>query len=73
MDHLTMESVKLNFFPPVNDIRILVIACPILGILVLAPTAIPINGAVALMSGFKNLFQAVCVPLKKTLWFFTFY
>ena len=58
-----MESVTLKIFPPVNDFKVLVIACPILGFLVLAPTAIPINGAVGIMSGFKNLFGATCVPL----------
>ena len=44
--------------------NILGVACRIFGLLVLALTAIVINGAVALIAGFKNLFQAVCVPLK---------
>ena len=42
----------------------LVNACPSFGLFVLTLTAIPINGAVALTADFKNLFPAVCVPLK---------
>ena len=57
-------SVKLKILPPEKGFRILVVACPTFGFLVLALTAIPINGAVALIAGFKNLFQAVCVSLK---------
>ena len=56
-------SVKLNILPPEIDFKILVVACPTFGFLVLAETAIPIKGAVALRAGFRNLFHAVCVPL----------
>ena len=44
---------------------IVVVACPTFGFLILALTAVPINGAVALIAGFKNLFQVVSVLLKK--------
>ena len=57
-------SVKLKILPPDILLRILVVACPTFGFLVLAVTAIPINGAVALIAGLRNLFQAVFVPLK---------
>ena len=57
-------SVKLKILPPEIDFKILVVACPTFGFLVLALIAIHINGAVALIAGFRNLFQAVCVPLK---------
>ena len=40
----------------------LVVACTTFGLLVFAPTAIPINGTATIRAGFKNLFQAVCVP-----------
>ena len=50
--------------PPLMLFNILVNACPTLRFLVFAETAIPISGAVALNAGFRNLFQAVCVPLK---------
>ena len=43
--------------------NVLVVACPTFGFLVFAETAIPINGAVSLIAGFRNLFQVVCVPL----------
>ena len=56
-------SVSDKILPPDILFRILVVASPTFGFLVLAVTAIPINGAVALIAGFKNLFQAVCVPL----------
>ena len=58
-------SVKLNFLPREIDLNLLVVACPTLGFFVFAETAIPINGAPTLTAGFKNLFQAVSVPLKK--------
>ena len=57
-------SVKLKSLPPEIDFRTLAVACPTFGFLVFAETAIPLNGAVALIAGFRNLFQAVCVPLK---------
>ena len=56
-------SVRLNTLPPLIDLRILVVACPTFGFFVLALTAIPIKGADALIAGFRNLFQAVCLPL----------
>ena len=57
-------SVRPNILPPENDFKKLVVVCPTLGFFVLAEMAIPINGTVAIIAGFKNLFQAVCVPLK---------
>ena len=57
-------SVKLKILPPLMLFNIFVVAAATFGFLVLAPTAIPINGADALIAGFRNLFQAVCVPLK---------
>ena len=57
-------SVKLKIFPPENDFKILVVAAATFGFFVLAPTAIPINGAATLTAGFKNLSHAVFVPLK---------
>ena len=56
-------SVSDNILPPDILFKILVVACPTFGFFVYAETAIPINGAVALIAGFRNLFQAVCVPL----------
>ena len=56
-------SVRLNILPPEIDFKILVVACPTFGFFVLALTAIPINGAATLTTGFKKLFQAACVPL----------
>ena len=64
LNPLPCMSVKLKILPPDILLRILVVACPTFGFLVLAVTAIPINGAVALIEGLRNLFQAVCVPLK---------
>ena len=49
-------SVSDTNLPPENDFRILVVARPTLGFLVLALTALPINGAVALIAGFRNSF-----------------
>ena len=56
-------SVKLDILPREIDINLLVVACPAFGFLVLALTAISISGAATLTERFKNLFQAVCVPL----------
>ena len=53
---LPCMSVKLKILPPDILFRILVVACPTFGFFVFAETAIPINGAVALIAGFKNLF-----------------
>ena len=52
-------SVKPNILPPDIDFNILVVACPTFGLLVL-----PVNVAATLTAGLRNLFQAVCVPLK---------
>ena len=57
-------SVSDKIIPPEIDFIKLVVACLAFGFLVLALTAITINGAATLTAGFKNLFQAVCVPLK---------
>ena len=57
-------SVSDKILPPEIDFNILVVACPTFGFLVLALTAVPINGTATLTAGFRNLFQAVCVPLK---------
>ena len=62
MIYITFKQSPI--LPPEIDFRILVVACPTLGFLVLALTAIPINGAVALIADFRIFFQAVCVPLK---------
>ena len=55
--------VKLKILPLLIDFKIFVVACQTLGFLVLAERAKPINGAATLTAGFKNLVQAVCVPL----------
>ena len=52
-------SVKLNFLPPVNDFKILVVAAPTLAFLHFAPTAIPITGASVLIVGLRKLNYAV--------------
>ena len=59
---LPWMSVKLNVLLQDILFDILVVACPTLGFLVSALTAMPINGAATLTADFKNLFQAVCVP-----------
>ena len=64
LNPLPRRSVSNKILPPVILFNILVVACPFFGFLVFAETAIPINGAVAIIVGFRNLFQAVCVPLK---------
>ena len=56
-------SVKPKILQQDILFNILVVASPTLGFLVLALTAMPINGAATLTADFKNLFQAVCVPL----------
>ena len=55
-------SVRFNTLPPDIFFKILVVASPTFGFFVLAETTIPLNGAVALLAGLRNLFQAVCVP-----------
>ena len=61
---LQCMSVKLKILPQHILFNILVVACPTLGFLVLALTAMPINGAATLTADFKKLFQAVCVPVE---------
>ena len=48
-------SVTYKNLPTEIVFKILVVACPTFGFVVLALTAIPINGTVALIAGFKNL------------------
>ena len=57
-------SLKIENLPLDIDFKIFVVACPTFGFLVLAPTAMPINGAATLTAGFQKLFQVVCDPLK---------
>ena len=57
-------SVRLKVLLLEIDFKIIVVACPTFGFFVLALTAISINGAVALIEGLRNIFQAVCVHLK---------
>ena len=57
------RSVRDDFLPP-DILKILVVAGPTFGFLVLLLTAIPLNGAATLKAGFKNLFQAPCFSLK---------
>ena len=54
-------SVSDKLLPPDILFKIVVVSCPTLRFFVLV---IPIKGAVAVIAGFRNLFQAVCVPLK---------
>ena len=54
---------------PEIDFKKLLVACPTFGFLVLALTAIPINGAATLTAGLRNLLQAVLCPLKDFLKF----
>ena len=63
LNPLPCISVSDKILPPLIDFNILVVACQTFGFLVLALTAIPINGAVALIAALRNLFQVVCVPL----------
>ena len=57
-------SVSDTISPHEIDFKLLVVACPTFGFLVLALPVIPTIGAVSLIAGFGNLFQAVSVPLK---------
>ena len=54
----------LQMLPPDILFSILVVARPTLGFLILPLTAMPIKCAALLTTGFENLFQADCVPLK---------
>ena len=49
-------SVSDKILPPEIDFKVFEVASPTFGFLVLALTAIPINGAVALIAGLRNLF-----------------
>ena len=64
LNPLPCMSVRLKILPPEILFSILVVACPTFGFFVFAETAIPINGADALIAGLRYLFHAVCVPLK---------
>ena len=57
-------SVRFKNLLPLMLFKKLVAACPTFGFLVLALTAIPMNGAAILTAGLRILFQAACVPLK---------
>ena len=59
LNPLPCISVSDKILPPLIDFKILVVAAPTFGFLVLALTAIPINGAATLTARFRNLFQAV--------------
>ena len=61
---LPCMSVRPNILLQDIFFNILVVACPTLGFLVLALTAMPISGAATLTADFKTLFQAVCVPVE---------
>ena len=52
-------SVSDKVLTPDIDFKILTVACPTFGFLVLALTAIPIYGLAIFNAGLKNLFQAV--------------
>ena len=69
LNPLPCMSVRLIISPPEMEFNILVVAAATFGFFVLAPTAIPINGAATLTAGFRNFFQAVWDPLK----LFSFY
>ena len=51
-------SVRLRILPSDIDFKILAVAFPTFGFLVLALTANPMNGAATLTAGFTNLVQA---------------
>ena len=57
-------SVQLHIFLLKKDFKISVMALPTAGVLVPAPRAKPMIGAVPLRVGFKNLFQTALVPRK---------
>ena len=54
--------VSDNIFPPLIDLKMLVLAYPTVRFLLLAATAIRMSGAATITAGFKNLFQVVCFP-----------
>ena len=57
-------SVDDRTFPPGISFKKIVVACPTLRLLALAPTDIPINGACKLWTGFKNIFHVLSVSSK---------
>ena len=57
-------SVELNTLPPDILFKISLVALPIGVFFDLAETAIPIFGLAIIRAEIKNLFQALCVPLK---------
>ena len=59
LNPLPCISVKLSILPPEILFSILIVAAATFGFLVLAPTAIPINGATILTAGLRNVFQTV--------------
>ena len=59
LNPLPRISVNDNMLPPLMLLNILAVAAATFGFLVLAPTAIPINGAATLTAGLRNLFHAV--------------
>ena len=64
LEPLPCISIRDETLHLLIDFDILVVARPTLGFLVLALTAIPMNGAATLTVDFKNFFKAVCVPLE---------
>ena len=55
---ISMKVCNDKILPPDIVLRILVVAAPTFGFLVLALTALPKNGDATLTTGFKNLFHA---------------
>ena len=56
--------VKLKIVSPLFDLEILIVACPTLGFLLLAATAIPINAVVTIKTVLRNIFHAFSVHSK---------
>ena len=57
-------SDRLKVLPPDTLLEIIVVASPTAGYFDFVAGAIPKNGVVALIAGFRELIQAVCNPLK---------
>jgi len=51
-------SVSDKISPPEIEFKIFVVACPIFGFLLFAPTAMPITGATVFTAGLRKEFQA---------------
>ena len=64
LNPLPCISVSDKILPPDILFKIFVVACPTFGFLVFAETAMPINGAVALIAGFKNFVPSCLCSLK---------